>query len=368
MPVSRRLEHGGAPQGPPPQDKSRGLLNRSSDALSGGRLSVVAKTFVFALLCATSLNPADLLAQDSGCTRRTIAVGVVDGAWNLVPNLGAANFRGKIHGHNVQILSSTLDKNPRRIVVLLDTSGSVMDSAKSWETEKAIVADLIRFAPPEASIAQIAFSESVLANEGFAQDRAVLMSNLAALVTVCEGKRGGPRKTALYDAIASARDLLGAPNAGDVIFVLSDAADNASQAHEGQVADGLISAGIRLFAAIILTHTPEERASTPEEVDGPPHLRSMVTATGGYLLMMLRGSLQTDPYIPAKTPADAVNLAVQRLYQQMGELYRVEVNLPEKPEKPTKWKLEVIDANGEAMRGVEVHYPQELTPCANANP
>jgi len=36
-------------------------------------------------------------------------------------------------------------------------------------------------------------------------------------------------------------------------------------------------------------------------------------------------------------------------------------------DKPTKWKLEVIDASGKPMRGVEVHSPQELMPCAKAS-
>ncbi|MGA2076046.1 MAG: hypothetical protein ABSH52_21365 [Terriglobia bacterium] len=65
---------------------------------------------------------------------------------------------------------------------------------------------------------------------------------------------------------------------------------------------------------------------------------------------------------------DAVDLTFRRFYQQMGRFYRLDVRLPETVEKPTKWKLEVIDTNGKPIRGVEVHYPQELMPCAKASP
>ena len=80
------------------------------------------------------------------------------------------------------------------------------------------------------------------------------------------------------------------------------------------------------------------------------------------------GSSPTNPYIVAKTRGDALEVALQRLYQQMGEFYRLDLRLPETVDKPTKWKLEVMEANGKPSRQVEVHYPQQLMPCAKASP
>ena len=327
---------------------------------------MVAKTFLIALLSLTGLIPTDLPAQDSGCTRRTVAVGVADRQWNLVQGLGAANFRGSLHGHGVQILSATVDANPRKIVVLLDASGSMTDhEGDGWKTERTISGYLIRFAPAQASIAFLGFSRTVLDTEGFDQDAGELLKRLSALVKVCEQRRKGLQRTALYDAIASARDLLRAPNLGDVICPLTDAEDNMSQTTPRRVQEELLTAGVRLFG-IVMLHVPQVRGRTPEEATGPDRLHSMVEATGGNTLFVPYGA-RSEPYddIRAKTPADAVDLALQRLFQQMGEFYRLEVSLPGTVEKPTKWKLEVIDAGGKPMRGVEIHYPQELMPCAN---
>jgi hypothetical protein len=95
----------------------------------------------------------------------------------------------------------------------------------------------------------------------------------------------------------------------------------------------------------------------------------MIDATGGNKLFVPYDAM-AEPYakIGAKTAADAVDVALQRLSQQMGEFYRLDVRLPESVNKPTKWKLAVVDASGRPMRGVEVHYPQELMPCAKASP
>jgi hypothetical protein len=325
------------------------------------------KTFPIALLFVTSLNFTCLQAQDGACTRHTVAVDVVDDQWNFVQGLSAANFRGKLHGHDVEILSASIDTSPRHIVLLLDASGSMTGEKEKWKTAKSLSEDLIRFAPPRASIAQVAFSASVLDTEGFAQDPWTLLERLVALVKVCEQ----PRKTgttALYDAIASARGALGVPNVGDVVCALTDAGDNTSRTKPRRVEDDLLKAGIRLFA-VIVAPDPWMRSRTRGEIYGPDQLRSVVQATGGNVLTLPYGATsQRNPHIKAKPRDDAVKLALHRLYEQMGEFYRLDLRLPVRADKPAKWELEVIDRNGKPSRRVEVHYPQQLMPCAKASP
>jgi hypothetical protein len=294
-------------------------------------------------------------------------VDVVDEQWNFVQGLSAANFRGKLHGRDVEILSATMDTSPRHIVLLLDASGSMTGEKEKWKTAKSLSEDLIRFAPPQAFIAQIAFSGSVLDTEGFAQDPRTLLERLVALVKVCEQPLK-TRTTALYDAIASARGALGVPCVGDVIYALTDAGDNTSQTKPRRVEDDLLKAGIRLFAVVMDSGLPIT-VRTPEEMVGPSQLHYVVQATGGNTLTLpYGGSSQPNPYIKAKTRGDAVELALQRLYQQMGEFYRLDLRLPATVDKPTKWELRVIDRNGKPNRRVEVHYPQQLMPCAKASP
>ncbi len=136
---------------------------------------MVSKTFLATLLLATSLSLANLSAQDSDCARRTVPVGVVDREWRFVPGLSASNFRGKIGGRDVEILSASVDTSPRRIVLLLDASAGMVNSNERWRTAKSFSEDLIQYAPQEAILAQMAFSDAVFGATGFDQDRFALV-------------------------------------------------------------------------------------------------------------------------------------------------------------------------------------------------
>lgn len=327
---------------------------------------MMSKGFFIALLSVTSLNFTYLRAQDRGCTTRTVPVGVVDREWNFVQGLSTANFRGKFRGHDVDILSASIDTRPRHIVLLLDASGSMMEPDEGWKTAKSLSEDLIRFAPPRASIAQMAFSDNVLDTAGFDQDRSALLTRLATLLKVCEQPRR-IRRTALYDAIASARATLGMPEFGDIIYAVTDGGDNKSRTEPKRVEGDLLRAGVRLFA-VVTASGPGNRSRTPVEI-GPDQLRSMAVATGGNVLTFpYAATFQPYPHFKAKTRDEAIKLALHRLYEQMGTFYRLDLRLPERVDKPTQWKLQVIGENGRPNYRVEVHYPHRLMPCAKTSP
>ena len=327
---------------------------------------MASRTFLIALLFVTSLNVTNLPGQDSGCTRRTIPVGVVDKQRVFVQGLSAANFRGRLHGHDVQIVSASLDTNPRHIVLLVDASGSMMHPSAVWESAKSLSEYLIRHAPPQASIAQMGFSLSVLGSASFDQDRLTLLKRLGDLARVCEQAQVN-RSTALYDAISGALGSFGPLNFGDVIYAVTDGEDNASQTGPSKTKEALFTAGIRLFAVVLVPHhAVRGRVPADSEFD---RLHSMVEATGGDVLAFpYQGAWRPYSALNAKTRANAVDLALQCLCEEMGEFYRLELRSPITLDKPTKWKLEVIEANGRPGRRVEVHYPEQLMPCAKAGP
>lgn len=66
-----------------------------------------------------------LHAQTAQPERRTIAVSVLDKGGKAVHGLTAENFRGEFRGQAVRILSATEDSSPRRIAIVVDTSGSM---------------------------------------------------------------------------------------------------------------------------------------------------------------------------------------------------------------------------------------------------
>lgn len=86
------------------------------------------------------------------------------------------------------------------------------------------------------------------------------------------------RQTALFDALLSARGLLGVPNVGDVIYGLTDAVDNNSRTKPKKVEDALLTAGVRLFG-VVINLDPLLRGREIMS-DSPNQFHSVVEATG----------------------------------------------------------------------------------------
>src|SRR3990167_3518790 len=113
---------------------------------------------------------AQACTVEGGPRRRTLAVNVLDEQGNQVSGLTASNFRAEFRGQPVKILSATLDTRPRRIVILLDTSGSMAARVGKWELATAAAEDFLRWGPADSSIALVTFGEKVEQRIGFSQE------------------------------------------------------------------------------------------------------------------------------------------------------------------------------------------------------
>ena len=134
------------------------------------------------VIVALACTAATLPAQDDPCTTRTVPVTVVDRQGNPVTGLTTANFRGKFRGKPVEILSLTPDTRPRRIVMVVDASGSMKFTKGKWQLAKSLVTDRIRFFPPDTSLGLVIFASRVLEAIDFAQDNVRVAERTSALL------------------------------------------------------------------------------------------------------------------------------------------------------------------------------------------
>lgn len=309
------------------------------------------------------LGAASLPAQDDPCTTRTVPVTVVDRQGNPVTGLTTANFRGKFRGKPVEILSVNPDTRPRRIVIVADASGSMVEGEdRKWGLVPAIAAQMFRLAPSYSRFALIVFSSEILLKLGFDQPMLVLTKALAALPDEPSKHLKVPRKTALFDAMVTAAKELSPPIAGDVIFVISDAGDNYSKTHADELESTIIPRGIRIFVCI-----PESelvaRTRTPEEVYGPDTMKKLVRATGGNLYSFNSWSSRRNSSRVYAEESEQVSRMLSVFAQQMGQFDRLEIRLANPVDKPRDWKLEVVGENGKPRRDLTVLYPHKLMPC-----
>lgn len=322
--------------------------------MSFGR--ALAALAIFLLLSAPLLR-----AEEGSCLRRTMAVNVHDEEGNRVSGLTPADFRGTFRGQAVRILSVEVDHAPRRIVVLLDISGSMTDRNK-WEVARTMAEDIVLFAPVENSVALIVFAEEVVDRVDFAQGRSAVAEKLTAMANTDEPPYQVKGQTAFFDALQEGISLLDPVRPGDVIYAFTDGGDNRSRSKPREVEKALLSAGVRFFAFI---YYDSRRQS--EGFLGPALLDKLIEATGGSWVVFPPPGSYSSKF--SGKQAAAVKAAARQVYGEMTEFYRLEVELPVEmalphaPQKLRGWKLEVVDERGKKRKDLTVHYPEKLAPC-----
>ena len=96
-------------------------------------------------------------------------------------------------------------------------------------------------------------------------------------------------------------------------------------------------------------------------------MSSLAAATGGEALHAVFGGAIRDRVSKAYVPLEGVPASLIQFYRQMGEFYRVEVELPREVDKAREWELEVVDAAGKKRKDVRVVYPRKLAPCGGTS-
>src|SRR5271157_1901778 len=64
-------------------------------------------------------------AQEADCLHPAVAVSVIDAHAALVPDLTAGDFEARVQGKPVKVVSVIPDSRPHRIVLIVDTTGSM---------------------------------------------------------------------------------------------------------------------------------------------------------------------------------------------------------------------------------------------------
>ena len=303
----------------------------------------------------------EALAQETPCLRRTVMASVML-AGQPVASVSTSSFKGEFRGKPVRILSATRDVGPRRIVVLLDASGSMVGLTKGkWDLVLRAASDVAAHAPPDSSVALLVFNDKVKQKVDFSAGPQAVLERIAQVREGRTPDRLPAGRTPLRDAVLEGLKLLKPATPGDVIYVITDGGDNASKSSPVAVEEALVSAGIRLFSFLVVDY-PGHRIA-PEEESARHDFLQLVQATGGTTLG-LSGTPWSDLQYPAKEKDRlALKAATEGLYLQMAQFYRLEVDLPEPVTKPRRWKLEMVNERGAKMKEWQVAYQATLLPC-----
>lgn len=251
--------------------------------------------------------------------------------------LNSPSFRAKLQGQQVKVSSATARPGSRRVVLLLDASGSVN---KKLNFARLIAENLLHNDPQELHTALVVFSDHIIDTADFSRPPSEIATKLTSV-------KEGWGKTALLDALMYSATLLQPSMPGDAVYVISDGFDNSSHAILSEVNREFLTRRIRLFAFKLADSLPIGWKAEDDSL-----LQELARTTGGSVVEF-DGGEQRDRLIKA--------LASE--FDEIVHFYDLEVELPNRLNKEHRWDLQVLDDNGKRRNDVQVFYPQKLLPC-----
>ncbi|MGB9245381.1 MAG: vWA domain-containing protein [Candidatus Acidiferrales bacterium] len=276
--------------------------------------------------------------------------------------LRATDFKASLRGATAQITSFEPYTKPARIVLVIDASSSMSTDPQIWSLYLRMADHLLANLPDNTPVALEVFASHIERTLPPTLDRTRLRDELKGLEHIHQLTSSREQLTSLWEVLEAAPKLLGTPEFGDVVLALTDAGNSYGKATFHSAEEALRSNGIRLFWFLI--EAPP--GHTPEEVVGRPDFEDLVSDTGGVEVKMLASKLNPRfPFVDQSGRETEAGIQLQRQYQMMLNIYRLEIRFPTPLKKGARWKLEI---NAPSKRKVDILYPAKLADCPASSP
>lgn len=298
---------------------------------------------------------APLHVQNSECAERTFIASVFD--HGILPaGLTTENFQINYGGKNLTPKFVSYSEGPRRVMLLLDMSGSMKSAqgnATKWRVAREAASDLLRALMPGSKAALITFSTTVQTQAPLSANPSPiddwLNSGKAMKADVVKGR------TALYDAIESALNQMRPFEPGDAIYIVTDGGENASATRRSKLQEAVRESGVRLFTLML----PTDRYASPIEFADRENLTALSNESGGFVRWLDTGIgvLAFDERLRQELRVQAAQLSLQ-----ISGFYALAVNFSENPPKNKRWEVTLLES-GKHKKDAWVGYPHEVPPC-----
>jgi len=308
------------------------------------------------LLTVVSLT-APAWGQSGNCLERTFPLSIVSRDGSPLLNIGPNTFAGSVQGRAVKINSVELDQKPRRVLLLVDVSGSFL-RISDWASETVV--DVIEHISPPNEIGLATFSNSLNTLVPPTTDRTKIREQIESLFPPQDTRLPlTKRETALWDSIRGGVKLLDSHQIGDIIFLITDGMDNGSKTDASEATRSLLAGGIRLFTLqVIDPHIDRFRFA-----GGDPYvaLSKVVGETGGLAVVPQPGS--AAPPEKGRMPL-WLRHDLDLQYRQMLYFFRIDVTLPQLLDKQRNWRFYVAAPGKSGKRNFDLIYPNSVLPCS----
>jgi hypothetical protein len=270
-----------------------------------------------------------------------------DSNFKLELDLHANDLNVEVDRKQVQILSFSLDSRPRRIVLMVDSSGSMETSRQKtgWGIALPAAAYAVDVVPASASAALVTFSNKLQRESSEFENRKVVGAKVLDL------KRRQPQGgTLLFDSIGQVLIDFTELSFGDAIYVVTDGGDNKSKTSFAKLSQELISRGIRVFVFLVL----RQELQSEEEITGASQMENLADSTGGDVVRLSSAEI-------AGNNRGQLDKLAPRIISQVEDVYRIELGIPA-VERAARVKVSLIDRN-RRKNTTNVAYSHQIAPC-----
>lgn len=290
---------------------------------------------------------------------RSLVVNVLDQHGIAIRDLTKENFLLRLNGKPTVLLAAKYSLAPRRVVVLLDRSGSMAGGNRTdrWALVREAVMDLLRQTPNDVPIAMLPFTNVVRDRFDFSQSRVAISKWLNEGPGEQPNLKSKENRTALFDAILEGLRVLQPVQPGDAIYAITDGGDNASHSSQPQTKTALLESGVRLF---VLCPT-SLGGRTIEENEGRDLLSQTARDTGGFAFDVVNefaGDSDFEHFFNDGNRAK-VKEYTEELNVQVHGFWTLQLEAPTSS-KPAKLMLEIVDGAGKARKDLVLTYPRFL--------
>ncbi len=320
---------------------------------------------LFGLTGTLSLGGA---AQTDTCSRRTILVSAANRDWAPILALQPADFLGEYQGKPIRIVSVSADEAPRRIVILLDISGSLggqqLKGPGAWRLGLALASNFAQAKLENTELALIIFNEKIREKMDFDSGREKIVERLRQIGSDPNyEKKNVKGKTALRDAAVTALELLGQQNQNGAIYAITDGGDNASAVKEGELRHRLTQSGVRFFVSVV-TSPSGNNNRTPEELQGSDTIPEFARSNSG---AMFGPVIQAGSGIAVVGLDSTRNLKISdvlsNFYRTIQDGYRIEIESPRAQDKWSSLKLDLSKPSRSRFKGYQLGFTRDISPC-----
>jgi hypothetical protein len=280
------------------------------------------------------------------CSNPMVFLNSVDHDLTVHRDIRADDLEVTVDGKRAQLVSLSVNSSPRRIIVMVDVSGSMLQwpHESDWGIGLRTAAFAIDSIPSTASAALLTFSDNLQRESDGFEDRQRIGRRVLELA-----KRKPKGHTALFDAIDQVLSLFEAQQPGDAIFLVSDGGDDKSKVSSTKLREKLIAHGVRVFVFLVPTGL-----ATPEEIEDQSQIDSLAEFTGGYAIRIPWSEIRGNEQGWLVKAATRISDQVQAVYQMELDASGAVVG--------SARRMKVAFANRKRDKKT-LAYPRQLTPC-----